>query len=204
MGILREKVSHVLTQCGNGSGRDSIAIIPPMSAAGIRYERGYGCGKPPGPARGRGSPPGITTAIAVNRPMTTLVVMTAFGSPHGVRHPSRTLGPLASSSRKNAAPRIVGQVALRVQRDRASKPQESQAGHVSSAGVSFRPAQVRPGTSRCVPPLQTGLRPCAGPGISGAGSRARGSLPGYPLTSGPARSIETLMTTRRSRSMAAR
>ena len=171
---------------------------------GIRYERGYGCGKPPGPARGRGSPPGITTAIAANRPMTTLVVMTAlpplmaFGT-----HPER-LALWRPALARTPPPRIVGQVALRVQRDRASKPQESQAGTSVAPGFSARAARVRPGAPRRVPPLQTRLRPCGGPGTRGAGSRARGSLPGYPLTSGPARSIETLMTTRRSRSMAAR
>ena len=169
-----------------------------MSAAGTCHARGLGCGKPPGPARGRGSPPGITTAIAVKRPLTTLVAMTALpplmalGTARtldhsGVQHPART-PPL----------RIVGQVALRVQRDRTSYPQESQTRHISHAGF----ARPGPGVSRAAPGPAASCPPAGGG--SGAMPCARSRRPGYPLTSGPARSIETLMMTRRSRSMAAR
>ena len=79
--------------------------------------------------------------------MTTLVVMTAlppliaFGT-----HPERSALPASSAPCLNAAPRIVGQVALRVQRDRTSQPQESQTGQVSRAGPGPRRV-LRPGTA---------------------------------------------------------
>ena len=96
--ILRKRASHALAQCGNESGSDSTAIIPADVRGRERHGRGLVCGKPPGPARGRGSPPKITTAIAVNCPMTTLVVMTAlppliaFGT-----HPERSALPASST-----------------------------------------------------------------------------------------------------------
>jgi hypothetical protein len=189
MDILREGVSHVLTQCGNGGpaatqSRSSRRCPLP----GYVMSGECGCGKPPGPARGRGSPPGITTAIAVNRPMTTLVVMTAlpplmaFGT-----HPQR-LALWCSALARTPPPRIVGQVALRVQRDRASKPQESQLGTSVAPAFSPRPAQLSPGASRrsrpgCVRAPDPAL---AEPGLApGAAFPATRQHPGPPGRSRP-------------------
>ena len=175
-----------LTRCGNKSGSGPTAIIPSVPDAGICHGRGFGCGKPPGPARGRGSPPRIATATAVNRPMSTLVVMTALPPLRAPRTHPNAQPRWRPAPRWNAAPRIVGQVALCVQCDQTSPARDSRAGIAATPGFSGQRRSTRP------------------PPGSGARPRARGGFPRYPLTSGPARSIETLTMTRRSRSIAAR